>query len=184
MRKIILIHGNGGGKASDNWLPFVKKQLENFGISVIARDFPDNDLARYSYWIPFLKDELKADKDTVIVGHSSGAVCAMRFAEKYPLLGSVLVGACYTDLGFEKEKLSGYYDAPWDWASIRKNQKWIIQFASTDDRWIPISEARHISEQLKTEYYEFSDRGHFGGDQEVKEFKECVAVLKAKLDTK
>ncbi len=106
----------------------------------------------------------------------------MKFAEENRILGSVLVGAYHSDLGIENEKLSGYFDAPWDWESIRKNQEWIIQFASTDDPWIPIAEARYVSEHLKTEYYEFSDRGHFGGDREAKEFKECVTVLKKKLD--
>lgn len=179
--KIILIHGNGGGTASDHWLPYLKKHLEELGVTVIARDFPDNDLARGSYWLPFLENELKADAKTVIVGHSSGAVCAMRFAEKHPLLGSILVGACYTDLNWDKERLSGYYDTAWNWEAIRKNQRWIVQFASTDDPWIPITEARHIHDALKTEYYEYTDRGHFGGDREVTEFKECLAVLKDKL---
>lgn len=181
MVKIILIHGNGGGKASDSWFPYVKEQLEKYSVAVIARDFPDDYLARSSYWIPFLKNELQADSDTVIIGHSSGAVCAMRFAEKYPLLGSVLVGASYTDLGIENERVSGYFDTDWDWNSIRKNQQWIVEFASTDDPWIPIAEARHIHEMLKTEYYEYIDRGHFGGDREVREFPECIEVLKGKL---
>ncbi len=181
MVKVILIHGNGGGTASDIWLPYVKEQLEQFGVTVIAQTFPDNDLARSSYWIPFLKNDLKADSETIVVGHSSGALCAMRFAEKYPLLGSVLVGAYYTDLGIAKEQLSGYFNAPWQWQSIQNNQKWIVQFASTDDPWIPIDEARHVHDQLNSEYYEFTDRGHFGGDRDVKEFKECVAILKKKL---
>jgi uncharacterized protein len=181
MLKVILIHGNGGGRVSDNWLPYVEKQLQQLGIAVIAKDFPDSDLARSSYWIPFLKNTLKADAETVIIGHSSGAICAMRFAEKYPLLGSVLVGGYYTDLGFEKEKLSGYFDSPWDWTSIKNNQKWIVQFASTDDPWIPVNEPRYVHDKLQTEYYEFTDRGHFGGDRDVKEFKECINVLKEKL---
>ncbi len=181
MVNIILIHGNGGGKGSDNWFPHIEKEMKKFGIPVIARDFPDSILARSSYWIPFLKNELKADENTVVIGHSSGAVCAMRFAEKNRLLGSILVGACHTDLGWENERISGYYDTPWDWDAIKKNQKWIVEFASEDDPWIPIEEARHIHEKLQTEYYEFTDRGHFGGDREVTEFEECVAVLKEKL---
>ena len=81
----------------------------------------------------------------------------------------------------ENERLSGYFDLPWNWNAIRKNQQWIIQFASTDDPWIPINDSRHIHNMLKTEYHEFTDRGHFGGDREVKEFKECVTALKDKL---
>jgi hypothetical protein len=47
--KVILIHGNGGGKPTDNWLPYVKLELEKWGIEAIAPQFPDADLARASY---------------------------------------------------------------------------------------------------------------------------------------
>src|SRR5581483_3763009 len=103
LMKVILIHGNGNSTPQDNWLPYVKKELEKKGIKVIARQFPDVPLARESYWLPFLQHDLHADENTVIIGHSSGAVAAMRFAEHNKLLGSVLVGAMYTDLGIETE---------------------------------------------------------------------------------
>ena len=183
MSNVIIIHGNGGSTASDHWIPSLKRELEHAGIPTIARDFPDNQLARAKYWIPFLRDELKANHETIIVGHSSGAVCAMRFAEEYPLLGSVLVGGCYTDLGYESERVSGYYDAPWEWPKIRANQQWIAQFASSDDPWIPIEEARHIHKMLNTEYYEYSDRGHFGGDRVAVEFPECLELIMHKLSS-
>jgi len=179
--KIILIHGNGGSTVKDNWFPSVKKDLENVGINVIAETFPDNKLARSEYWLPFIKDILKANENTIIVGHSSGAVAAMRFAEENKILGSILIGACYTDLGDEDEKLSGYYDHPWGWEKIKNNQKWIVQFASIDDPYIPISEAKYIHEKLNTEYFEFNDRGHFGWDKGMKEFPEVVEIIKAKI---
>ena len=40
----------------------------------------------------------------MLVGHSSGAVAAMRLLEKTPLLGAVLVSACHTDLGDAGER--------------------------------------------------------------------------------
>jgi predicted alpha/beta hydrolase family esterase len=179
--KVILIHGNGGGKPSDNWFPYLESELSKAGVAVVAREFPDNDLARESFWIPFLKDELRAGENTVLVGHSSGAIAAMRFAENHKILGSVLVGAYYTDLGYKKEKLSGYFNRPWNRDAIKRNQQWIVQFASTDDRWIPIEEPRFIHEKLKGEYYEYEDKGHFGGDYHKETFPEALAILKNKL---
>lgn len=182
--KIIFIHGNGGGTARDNWFPYLQKEFKAFGLKVIAQDFPDNDLAREKFWLPFLKDKLKADKNTILIGHSSGAVAAMRFAEKNKILGSILVGAEYTDMGDKKEKASGYYSRPWDWEAIKKNQQWIVEFASTDDPWIPIEEARHIHKMLDTEYYEYIDQGHFGGDRIKTEFPEILTIIKKKLNIK
>lgn len=79
--KIILLHGNGGSTVKDNWFPYAKLEPEKLGLEVISRTFPDNKLARQEYWLPFLKDELKADENTILIGHSSGAVATMRFLE-------------------------------------------------------------------------------------------------------
>lgn len=81
MTKIIFIPGNGGSTTHDNWFPSVKKELEAHGLSVVAAPFPDPELARESIWIPYLLNELKVDRNSILVGHSSGAIAAMRFAE-------------------------------------------------------------------------------------------------------
>ncbi len=176
MTKVVLIHGNGGSNSNDVWLPYAERELEKLGLEVINRTFPDNDKARAQYWLPFI-DELGADANTVIIGHSSGAVAAMRYAETHQILGSVLVGASHTDLGESSEKVSGYFDAPWDWDAIRRNQRFIIQFASPTDPYIPIAEARFIAKHLRTKYFELPKRGHF----EDNTFPELIDTLKKEL---
>lgn len=97
----------------------------------------------------------------------------MRYAENHKILGTVLVAPCYTDLGEESEKVSGYYDLPWNWEDIIKNQKWIIQFASVDDPFIPVAEARFIHEKLGSEYHELN-QGHFYPQDTFPELIEAV----------
>ncbi len=177
--KAILIPGNGGARPIDAWFPYAQKELAGLNIEVINKQFPDPLLARAEYWLPFIK-QLGADERTILIGHSSGAEAAMRYGETNKILGSVLVGACYTDLGDQNEKLSGYYSHPWDWSAIKNNQQWIIQFASTDDPFIPIEEARHVSEQLQNEYFEYTDRGHFMAPA----FPELINAIKSKLTKK
>lgn len=177
MKKVVIIHGNGGCTNLHFWTPWLKTELEKNNITVVAPTMPDNVEAKASVWLPYMRDVLKCDENTIVIGHSSGAVAAMRYAEKYPLWGSVLVGACYTDLGFASERLAGYYAAPWQWEAIKKNQQWIVQLASSDDPYIPIQEAQHIHKQLDTDYYEYADQGHFMN----KTLPDLVAVLKSKL---
>ena len=179
--KAILIPGNGGGSPRDNWFPYLERELPKLGIEVINKQFPDPELARKEYWLPFLK-ELGADKNTILIGHSSGAVASMRYAENNKILGSVLVGVCHTDLGLESERQSHYYDSPWQWENIKKNQKWIILFASTDDPFISIEEARYVHKKLNTDYYEYNNQGHFGhGLKPKKEFPEIIEAIKKHL---
>lgn len=180
--KVIFLPGNGGCTTRDNWFPYVQGELEQRGIKVIAKDFPDNQLARECYWIPFLEKELQADENSILIGHSSGAIAAMRYAEKHQILGSILIGANYTDLGLESEKASEYYDRPWQWDKIKQNQKFIALFASSDDPWIPINEPRHLRDMLQPDYFEYSNQGHFGGDYFKETFPEIVTYLLTKLN--
>lgn len=178
MIKAILIHGNGGSTAGDIWLPWLERELTALGIDVINQTFPDNVKARASHWLPHL-ESLGADANTILVGHSSGAVAAMRYAETHRLLGSVLVGVCHTDLGDSFEAASGYYAAPWQWQRIRDNQEWIAIFNSTDDPHIPIGEARFVAKQLKgSSYFEMTGRGHF---VDARQFPEIVEFVRRKL---
>lgn len=160
MTKVIFIHGNGGCTAEDAWYPRLESECAALGLDVVNETFPDNVKARARFWLPHL-EALGADEDTILIGHSSGAVAAMRYAETHRLLGSILVSACYTDLGDRGEAESGYYSAPWQWERIRDNQQWIAIYHSTDDPLIPISQPRFIAKQLRCSYFEFNDRGHF-----------------------
>ena len=178
--KAIIIPGNGDDDPKDKWFPYLERELPKLGISVINKKYPDAILARKEFWLPFIKKQ-GANEDTILIGHSSGAVAAMRYAENNKILGSVLVGACYTDLGVDTEKQSGYYDDPWKWGQIKQNQKWIIQYASTDDPYIPIEEARKIARELNTEYHEYTDQGHFGSDKARTEFPEMIGAIKKVL---
>jgi predicted alpha/beta hydrolase family esterase len=170
--RVIIIPGNGGCSPADSWYPWVERELSALGLDVLNRQFPDAVKARAQFWLPFL-EELGADANTILIGHSSGAVAAMRYAETHPLLGSVLVGVCHTDLGDSFEAQSGYYAAPWQWQKIRDHQQFVAIYNSTDDPHIPISEARHVASQLKASYFEFTDRGHFL-DPHLPEVVECV----------
>ena len=175
--KAIIIHGNGGCTAGDIWLPWVERELTTIGIDVINQTFPDNIRARAAFWLPHLAS-LGADENTILIGHSSGAVAAMRYAQSHKLLGSVLVGVCHTDLGDSFEASSGYYNSPWQWEKIRGNQQWIAIYNSTDDPHIPIAEARFVAAKLRCSYFEFSDRGHF---TDSRQFPEVIDFVRRKI---
>ena len=176
---IVIVPGNGDGDVKKSiWYNWVQKKLSELeNVSCDLRNMPDPLLARESIWIPFMRDNLHCNEGTIIIGHSSGAEAAMRFAEKYQVHGLILVSACVTDLGDYNEAASGYYSRPWEWDKIKANSKWIIQFASTDDPFIPWPEQEKVSWELDTELMKFDNRGHFSNFT----FPELVSVVKEKL---
>ena len=181
--KVILLPGNGYHDDINKyyWFPYLIEKLTHLGLEVIAKNMPDWYLARRKYWEPFIIDTLKADKNSILVGHSSGAAATMRVLEKIKVFGAILVAGHYTDLGYREDKLSGYFDEPWKWSTIKKNTKWIAQFASKDDPFIPIEHSRFINNKLNTEYFEFENEQHFGYPNPKKEFPQIIELIKKKI---
>jgi predicted alpha/beta hydrolase family esterase len=112
--RILIIAGMGCSPVRRcNWYEWLEKELLKKGFNVILEQMPDPYAARESYWVPFIRETLKVDKDTILIGHSSGCQAIMRLIEKDKVHGVILVSACHTDLGMEIERASEYYNRPW-----------------------------------------------------------------------
>ncbi|XP_057386117.1 serine hydrolase RBBP9 isoform X4 [Balaenoptera acutorostrata] len=106
--KAVIVPGNGGGDvATYGWYGWVKRRLEQIpGFQCLAKNMPDPITARESIWLPFMETELHCDEETIIIGHSSGAIAAMRYAETHRVYAIVLVSAYTSDLGDDNERAS------------------------------------------------------------------------------
>ncbi|XP_052092116.1 serine hydrolase RBBP9-like [Mytilus californianus] len=178
--KIAIIPGNGAGDVfCANWYGWLHKKLNQIsGVSCDLRNMPDPVIAKETVWLPFMHEEMACDETTIIIGHSSGAEAAMRYSEKYPVKGIILVSACVTDLGDDNERESGYYNRPWEWQKIKSNTTFIVQFGSTDDPFIPWKEQQQVADGLESEFRKHNDKGHFMNTS----FPELLNVVKEKLN--
>lgn len=116
-QRIVIVPGMGCVPVREcNWYAWLQDALEketSNRFEVILQDMPDPHAARESQWLPFIRNTLKVDEKTILVGHSSGCEAIMRLAEKEKIRGMILVAACHTDLGSETERESEYYNRPW-----------------------------------------------------------------------
>eukprot|EP00640_Fibrocapsa_japonica_P006584 CAMPEP_0113946114 /NCGR_PEP_ID=MMETSP1339-20121228/54619_1 /TAXON_ID=94617 /ORGANISM="Fibrocapsa japonica" /LENGTH=185 /DNA_ID=CAMNT_0000952037 /DNA_START=49 /DNA_END=606 /DNA_ORIENTATION=+ /assembly_acc=CAM_ASM_000762 len=176
--RVVIVPGNGCTDVlNSNWYGWLADEIRQKwpGVDVIVRDMPDPYVAKESIWIPFIKEDIGVHENSIVIGHSSGAVCAMRLLETTKLLGAILVATCYTDLGDSNERASGYFSRPWLWDEIKGNADFIHQFHSTDDPLIPVAEARFVAEQLQGDnhqYDELTGKSHF-----FQPFPEILDVL-------
>lgn len=167
--RFVFIHGNGSSGWESPWSVWLKHKLDAAGYETVFQSMPDQELARGSIWLPYMQDELNIGVGDVIIGFSSGAVAAMRYAETHTILGSILISPCYTDLGEATEKASGYYDAPWDWKAIKSHQKKIALVFGDDDPFIPQSEFAYIAVHIGPEKLKLPGAKHFRERQDMPE---------------
>lgn len=146
-----------------NWYSWFAEEMQARNLACQLGEFPDAMKCRESIWVPHVKSLIGDDVNkTILVGHSSGAACAMRLLEEIEPAGVILVAAAYTDLGDAGERESEYFSRPWDWETIKKRRN-VVMFHSRDDPLIPVAEARYIKEKLGDGivYREMKKKSHF-----------------------
>jgi len=171
---MIFIHGNQTSHWSNPWTIWLKRELEQAGYETFFETFPDSIMARSQYWLPFLKEHVGAGVHDVLIGWSSGAVAAMRYAETSKIMGSILISPSCTDMGDAMEKLSGYFDTPWNWPMIKQNQKKIALLYADDDPYIAQSEFEEIANQLTPNVMKIHGGKHFIDYQTFPELVEYI----------
>jgi predicted alpha/beta hydrolase family esterase len=183
-KKAILLPGNGTPPHITTldgcgFYSAVQCILSEYGIPMPLPAFPDGYVGHEHIWKEFAVEALGLDADTLIIGHSTGSVCAMRLMEEHDVAGCVLVAAYHTDLGDEMERKSGYFSRPWDYEAMKKHAPWVLQFHSENDHLVPMSEAKEVAEKLGSEFVISPDDGHFCDDEsEVLE-----SALRRKLES-
>lgn len=173
----VLIPGNGCGRNLNTcmWYPWLAKKLTDRGISIDLRGFPDHYHAHEHIWKAFVVEKLELTPSTLVIGHSSGAACALRLMEEHPFAACLLVSAYDTDMGDEVERESGYFNRPFDYKTMQRHVPRIAQLHSASDHLVPVAVARRVAQGLAAAtsdaaegaavYVETADDGHFQDDE-------------------
>jgi len=172
--RFVYIHVNATTHWSDAWAAWLNSEVEKLGYETFFETMPDSIIARAEYWLPFLKNHVKAGKNDVLIGWSTGAIAAMRYAETNHIKGSILISPYYTDLGEAEEKLSGYFNEPWQWDNIVQNQQNIAVFWGDDDPYVDQSEFDFVANKLRASRHKLPKAGHFIERQTFPELLEYI----------
>ena len=171
MKNAIILHGTDA-TSKDNWFPWLKKELESDGWDVWVPDLPKANKPnskRYNTFL-FSKKELHLNDETVMIGHSSGAVAILGFLQQLPddvvIKRIILAGAFKNDLGWDS--LKEMFVEPLDFQKIKKHVKEITLLHADNDPYIPIEQAEFLTEQLDGELIILSGQKHFSESMDPK----------------
>jgi len=128
MTRVVLLHGTLG-QPEGNWFRWLEEQLQAKGVEVWLPQLPHAEQPSLSEWIDFVHRNcpFALDENTIIVGHSSGAVLALALAqENKTKLKSVICVSVFTNEWGESTATewppnARLFDVKLDWEKIRNN---------------------------------------------------------------
>lgn len=154
MKRVFIIHG-WGANPDCNWFPWLKKELEKIGFAVDVPAMPNSEHPKYNEWIECLKKIVgKADEETILVGHSLGAITILHYLNELPeeekIGKAILVSSSDKNPGYSE--LAGFFSVPLDFEKIRKACDGFTVVHAYNDPVVPIKLGKEMSEALCGEF--------------------------------
>ena len=180
MKNVLILHGTNGNHES-NWFQWLENEFTQKGYKVWVPDLPyaeKPNTERYNHQI-FLN--WKFDSDSIIIGHSSGAVAILGLLQSLPseiaIKKAILVAGFTDDLGWDP--LKELFIKPFDYKKIKTKAKEIILFHSDNDPYVSLSHGNKLKELLGAKLIILPGQGHFNleAGRRYKQFPELLKYL-------
>lgn len=179
----LLVHGSFGSPFS-NWIPYLRKEIENKGLIVYTPDFPTGvGFQKYETWSKLLKayvDSMLINENTVIFAHSIAPIFICKFLVENKIKVKRLVLVCgfnnYFGINEEYDTVNGsmYFD---NLAEVKKYCDDIVCMYSDNDPYVKYEEEKEFADSITENQIMFSGGGHLNSESGYTEFEELLKYL-------
>jgi predicted alpha/beta hydrolase family esterase len=181
MKTAIIFHGTLGSPQS-NWFQWLKSELEKRGLTAWMPQLPHAEQPSLKNWQQFVNEEcpFSINEETLIVGHSSGAILALVLAENNTeKIGAVVGVSVFYDNSLQWEPNDKLFDVQFDWATIRQGTNELLFIHSDNDPYVPLDQAKFIATHTSSEIIVISGEGHFNIEHsdDYRQFPKLVEIL-------
>jgi predicted alpha/beta hydrolase family esterase len=164
MNKLVILHGTMGSPEG-NWFRWLEAKLKKKSLETWVPWLPHAEQPSLSEWLDFVKEEcpFEIDEDTIVVGHSSGAILALLLAqENGHKVGKVICVSVFHDNSLEWDANARLFDVTFDWMKIQANvSERILCIHSDDDPYVPLDQAKYVADSVGAEMIVVQNQGHF-----------------------
>ncbi|MFH1443256.1 MAG: alpha/beta hydrolase [Candidatus Micrarchaeota archaeon] len=174
-KRVFIIHG-WNSKPEGGWRPWLRKELEKKGYSVIIPQMPHPSLPKMGEWVKKISEEVRLsspekkpfpDKHCYFIGHSLGCIAILRYLETLPK--SVKVGGVIIVAGFANNigyiVFKSFYGKPINWKKIKSHCPHFIAIHSDNDKFIPLKNGTVFKQKLGAKLIVMKGAGHFSGGE-------------------
>ena len=173
--RVLIIHGTKGSPEG-NWFPWLRAALEKDGHDVRVPRFPTPEGQSFESWRAIAETELKdaPPAETLLVGHSTGAVFVLRLAEQAPVPFRAVFSVCpfAADLG-----LAGYDELnatfvrhDFNWPRVRAGAKAFFFYAGDNDPYVPLRFSQDVAVRAAGPLAVIPRGGHLNSEHGVASF--------------
>ena len=181
MDRAFIFHGTGAGKY-DHWFPEIKEKLEQKDIEVIRPEFPTPEGQNLENWLKILdENEAEIDENTVLIGHSTGAVFILDILDERDLeIEAVFLISGFTgklhDERFDPLNET-FAERDFDFEKIKNSAEEFFVFHSESDPYVPLEKAAELAPKLDANLELVAGAGHFNTESGYTDFPELWAKL-------
>ena len=114
MKRVFIVH-RWSGSPTDDWIPWLREELERHGYEVLVPGMPDSDAPMIEKWVHHLAEVVGTpDSNTYFIGHSIGCQTILRYLETIntPVGGAIFVAGWFNLENLEDEE-SQEIAKPW-----------------------------------------------------------------------
>ena len=179
----LLVHGSFGSPFV-NWLPYLRKEIENRNLDVYTPDLPTGvGYQNYENWSKLLNCYLHAgiiNENTVIFAHSIAPIFICKFLVQNKLRVKRLVFVCGFNnyLGIDDD-----YDAVNEsmfmdnLVDIKNYCNDIICYYSKNDPYVKYDKEKEFADTITTNQIIIDDGGHLNSESGYSKFEDLLKYL-------
>jgi len=179
--KYIVAHGTCANPEA-NWFPWLQKVACRAGHECYIPRFPTPEAQYLTSWLQvFDRCCPELDDQTVLVGHSIGAALILRVLERSSqrvhatVCTSGWLGLLEND--FFDPLITSFFEAPFNWNSIRKRAGRIVCFWGEGDPYVSQDKAQALADNLLVPLTVIPNGGHLNAESGFLSFPPLFEAL-------
>ena len=179
----LLVQGSFGSPFS-NWIPYLRKEIEDKNFEVYTPDFPTGvGYQNYENWSKLLKTYVDANiinENTIIFAHSIAPIFICKFLVENKIRVKRLVFICGFNnyLGIDKDydtvNESMYFD---NLSDIKNYCSDIVCFYSDNDPYVKYEDEKEFADTITDNHIMISGGGHLNSESGYTEFTELLKYV-------
>ncbi len=181
LKNAIILHGTLGSPGG-NWFTWLKSELESRGFKVWLPQLPHAEQPSLREWADFVHKNcpFTIDDETLVVGHSSGAILALILAQESSApIGRVVAVSVFHDNSLDWRPNDRLFDVVFDWQAIHNNVRHLLFVHSDDDPYVPLDQAQYVADNCKAELVLIAGQGHFNLEKskDYQQFPKLIELI-------